>query len=183
MPGRRGVRRLYSWIDYSKARAAIKLLRMGLPSAHLRANIDWLEVNVPDWYEVPLTAFEGRVLVPSAHPGVGYAAEEGRQGAAVDLIEAAPLDATAVATPMLEDVLDEFRREGPLGVLAAYGDAVDMDPRIRGGTPVVRGSRIETGFLAALNERQPDIAVIALQFELKISQVERVLEFELAIAS
>ena len=182
-PGRRGVPRLYSWVDYSKARAAVKLLRMGLPSGRLRANIEWLEVNVSDWYEIPLTAFAGNVILPAAGDDAAYTAGEIRQRVAASLIDAAPLRPTAVAPGMLADVLGAIRAEGPLGVLAEYRDVVDMDPRIRGGTPIVRGSRIETGLLAAMRDREFDTNAIAVRFALGTRQVERALEFELAVAA
>ena len=68
-PGRRGVRRLYSWVDYTKARAAVKLLDMGLPNLRLRTNILWLEQHLPTWYEIPLIAFAGSVIVnPRGRP-------------------------------------------------------------------------------------------------------------------
>ena len=52
--GRRGVGRRYSWIEYSRARAAVKLRSVGLSRARVHPNIDWLDMHLPRWYEVPL---------------------------------------------------------------------------------------------------------------------------------
>ena len=181
-PGRRGVRRLYSWVDYTKVRAAVKLLDMGLPNLHLRTNILWLEQHLPTWYEIPLIAFAGSVIV-NASGAPAYTAGEIRQRVAVSLLEAQRLDQAPIETDELVAVLESIRSEGPLGVLTQYGDVVHMDPRIRGGAPVIRGSRIETHFLVALRDRALDTVAIADRLALGTDQVERALEFEMAIAA
>lgn len=181
-PGRRGVRRLYSWVDYTKARAAVKLLDMGLPNRRLRANIIWLEQNLPHWYEIPLIAFAGGVVVnPRGAPA--YTAGEIGQRVAASLLETRDHDSEPIETRELVAVLESMRSEGPLGVLARYGDVVHMDPRIRGGAPVIRGSRIETRLLAELRGRAVDTGSIAHRLALGTDQVERALEFEMAIAA
>lgn len=181
-PGRRGVRRLYSWVDYTKARAAVKLLDMGLPNRRLRANILWLEQNLPRWYEIPLIAFAGGVVVnPRGTPA--YTAGEIRQRVAASLLETRDRDSDPIETEELVAVLESMRSEGPLGVLAQYSDVVHMDPRIRGGAPVIRGSRIETRLLAELRGRAVDAGSIAHRLSLGTDEVERALEFEMAMAA
>lgn len=187
VPGRRGVPRLYSWIEYSKARAAAKLLRKGLPSSHLRANIQWLDQYLPHWYTLPLTTFQGSVII-SPPDGPPHTILGVRQAAAADLIEAAPLADRLLETSEVDaDVtlatIREMQEEGPLGKLSVFSDAVDMDPRIRSGSPIVRGTRVETGFLATLKERGEGEIEIATQFSLDPQLVERALQFELAIAA
>ncbi len=181
-PGRRGVRRLYSWVDYTKARAAVKLLDMGLPNLRLRANILWLEQNLPRWYEIPLIAFAGSVVVnPRGAPA--YTAGEVQQRVAASLLETRGRDSDPIEIKELVAVLDSMRSEGPLGVLAQYSDVVHMDPRIRGGAPVIRGSRIETRLLAELRGRAVDTESIAHRLALGTEEVERALEFEMTIAA
>ena len=181
-PGRRGVRRLYSWVDYTKARASVKLLDMGLPNLRLRTNILWLEQNLPRWYEIPLIAFAGSVVVnPRGAPA--YTAGEIRQRVAASLLDTRHREPAPIETDELVAVLESMRSEGPLGVLARYGDVVHMDPRIRGGAPVIRGSRIETRFLAELRDRALDTESIADRLALGTQQAERALEFEVAIAA
>ncbi len=48
---------------------------------------------------------------------------------------------------------------------------------------MIRGSRIETHFLVALRDRALDTVAIADRLALGTDQVERALEFEMAIAA
>ena len=68
-------------------------------------------------------------------------------------------------------MLESLDVEGPLGLLAEYGDVVSMDPRVLGGVPVMSGTRIETGMLGALCGRELDIDGIALRFGLDARRV------------
>ena len=176
-PGRRGIPRLYSWIEYSKARAAQKLLSMGISARRLRPNIEWLEEHVPRWYTLPLIAYSETVIIRADDGGPAFTVGEVRQWAEADLIESAPL------AVRIREVLAEMEREGPLGVLSEYRDVVEMDPRIRAGVPVVRGTRIETEFLSRLTHCGQKAEDIAFRFDLDPHQVKRVLQFETAIAA
>ncbi len=176
-PGRRGVPRLYSWIEYSKARAARKLLDMGISARRLRPNIEWLEEHVPRWYALPLIAYSGTVIIRPDDGGPAFTVGEVRQRAEADLIESAPL------AVRIREVLAEMEREGPLGVLSEYRDVVEMDPRIRAGVPIVRGTRIETELLARLTHCGEHPKELAARFDLDPHQVERALQFETAIAA
>lgn len=181
--GRRGIGRLYSWIEYSRARATVKLLGMGLSHAHIRPNIDWLEAHLPRWFEIPLAALDDDVTTLSPDRGLACSAREMGPWIAANLAEGPTLRAARIEADALARMIEAIDSEGPLGVLAEYGDVVNMDPRVLGGVPVLRGTRIETGLLAALWARELEIEGIALRFGLDARGVERALEFEIAIAT
>ncbi len=176
-PGRRGIPRLYSWIEYSKARAARKLLNMGISGRRLRPSIEWLEEHVPLWYTLPLIAYSETVILRPENGGPAFTVGQVRQRVEADLIESAQL------ASRIQEALAEMEDEGPLGVLPEYRDVVDMDPRIRAGAPIVRGTRIETELLARLAGYREQDEDIAARFDLDADQVERALQFETAIAA
>ncbi len=164
--GSRGTPRLYSWIDYMKARAATKLLDGGVPNLRLRAYISWLEENAPDWYKLPLIAFGARAFVASG--GVTYEAGVGRQ---------------MISAALAIQIVTELEQEGPLGRLRSFAQWVSMDPRIHGGSPVVKGTRLETQYLAQLVERGTLPESIASIHKLDPTQVSRALAFEGEVAT
>ena len=177
--GGRGVGRLYSWIEYSKARATIKLLRMGLPHADLRRNIDWIEAHLPRWYEIPLAGRNEGVASPQ---GGGIACDARAMGSWI----ARNLEddrASTIEGDALARMIEAIDLEGPLGMLAEYGDVVNMDPAVLGGVPVMRGTRIETGLLAAAWHRERDAGALAARFDVDSWRVKRVLEFEMALTA
>ncbi len=172
--GSRGTPHLFSWIDYMKVRAAVKLLRRErLPNRRLRRHIEWLDANVEDWFQMPLVGYEGRVLYELwdgvSEVTLGYEAAPGEQIVAVDLLRSA-----------LSEVVDE----GALGAFAGYADAVSMHPAIKGGSPVIAGTRLETRHLAELVERGQEPEQIATVHRLSLNKVRRAIEFEtIAVAS
>lgn len=162
IPGERGVPRYYSWVDYMKARAAVKLLGQGLPNSRLRAYIEWLDKHYGNWYEMPLLAHEGRVVIdPQRSPA--HTADESRQ---------------AVSIPIIRSVLTAITDEGPLGLMSEYADAVAMDPLVKAASPVIRGTRIETYHVAELTSRGTPIEAIAEMYGLPEERVARAVEFE-----
>jgi uncharacterized protein (DUF433 family)/DNA-binding transcriptional MerR regulator len=162
-PGARGYPRLYSWVDYMKLRAALKLQERGVPTRALRHVLAKLEATVTDWYLVPLHVWGGRVLGE---------------------FDAALVDVTSDQTmlPFVRDMLVELRDEGPLGELREFSDIVDMDPAVVSGNPVVRGTRLETRFIAELAKRGVPVDGIARRYELTPAQVQRVIEFDELVA-
>ncbi len=176
-PGRRGIPRLYSWIEYSKARTARKLLNMGISARRLRPNIEWLEEHVPLWYTLPLIAYSETVILRPDNGDPAFTVGQVRQRVEADLIESAQL------ASRIKDALAEMEDEGPLGVLSEYRDVVDMDPRIRAGVPIIRGTRIETELLARLAICGGCTEDLAERFDLDAYQVKRALQFETAIAA
>jgi uncharacterized protein (DUF433 family) len=157
MPGYRGNPRLYSWIDYIKIRAAKKLQTQALSTRRIRSAIAYLDL-------LPLHAFRSRVLVEL--PDLLFVAEDGRQ----------------LVLPLVKDVLDQLMKEGPLGELREFSDQVDMDPGIMSGNPVIKGTRLETAFIAGLVQRSVTPAHIGELYLLTAEQVDRSLAFARAAA-
>ena len=160
--GTRGVPRLYSWIDYMKVRAAVKLIRQQVPTVRLRVHIDWLEKVDAEWYLRPLIAVGGR-----AH--VAY--DE-------DMVREAAPSQQMVMIGIVRGVIEDLAEEGALGALSEYSDAVAMDPAVRSGSPTVKGTRIETRHVRELRARHQSVRTIAGQHAVPEATVRRAAEFE-----
>ena len=80
-------------------------------------------------------------------------------------------------------VLKEFKSGWPLGQLHEYADIVDLRPDVLGGSPTLKGRRLETATLATLAQAGDTVAAIAEAYELSRSTVERALAFEQALDS
>ena len=78
-------------------------------------------------------------------------------------------------------MLKEFSSGWPLGQLQEYADTVDVRPDVMGGSPTLKGRRLETAALAALAQAGDPVAAIAEAYELTRSTVERALAFEQAL--
>ncbi len=182
--GRRGVPRLYSWIDYQKARALVALLEQGISNRRLAKQIAALDAEVEEWWKLPLLAYQNFAIVPRAD-SLGYTIVE-KQGAADDFIRAAPFDARDISpneAALAREVILALRDEGPLGRLSKFRDQVTMDPRVQDGQPVIVGRRIETGLLQKLHEWGATADELTDRFRLTNEQVDAALEFERAIAA
>ncbi len=161
--GARGFPRLYSWIDYMKLREAAKLSAAGVPTARIRRAVDYFEEAITNWYLIPLHV-EGQRVMAHLSEDVQVAADLGGQ---ISLL----------------GTLSEIHHEGPLGELREFSDAVDMSPYILGGAPVVRETRIETGFMAALHDLGQEPEEIAATYRVPLRLVRRAIQFELAVAA
>lgn len=189
LPPRRGVPCAYRWDEYRRARVAALLLTHGLQPRHLRAVLnDYCEVIAPD-LELPTTVAGQRAIV-RPEDGHGHTADRDRQGAAFDFVSAAALDEEMIAGRLggqlpdgiaSIDVLNEFSRGWPLGQLQEFADVVELRPDVMGGSPTLKGRRLETAALAALAQAGETVAAIAEAYELTRSTVERVLAFEQAL--
>lgn len=160
--GKRGVPRMYSWVGYMKARVAVKLINRKVTTRRLRAHIEWLESREKDWYKLPLVVVDRRVHV----------VREDRS-----IREAAPGEQMVLAQ-LVSEVLSEIAEEGSLGALASYSDAVDMNPAIKSGSPILKGTRIETRLLKELMSRDGEVAAFAAGHSIRPRQLERAIEFE-----
>lgn len=167
--GSRGTPRLYSWIDYMRVRTAVKLLRhdRALTVQRLRRHVAWLDKNRPDWYQIPLVSFGG---------SVGYQHDVTSEGLRLAALAGDPTQ--TVVLDWIEEALQEFEQEGPLGRLAEYSDAVDMHPAVRSGSPVIKGTRLETAMAAEMSERGESPEEIANVYDLDAYRVRRAIEFE-----
>lgn len=184
LPGGRGLRRLYSWVEYSKVRTAAKLLEQGLPRQRLRANLTRLEEEVPEWYRLPLLAYQKHVIVPMGD-GTGYTILE-KQLAGADFVASAELRPKHLVAKDFDRAIEAVRAmqdEGPLGEFHIFGEHVTMDPAVVQGNPVVIGTRLETAMLAAIHAKGfESIPMIGERFNISEVKVRGAVEFEYALS-
>ena len=182
--GRRGKPRLYSWVDYQKARALCALLARGVPNRQLAGSIAALDATVEDWWKLALSEFQDNVIVPRGD-GRSYAVVEKQRAADRCICEAGPIERRIAdsGAALALDVICALRRQGPLGRLCEFGEHVNMDPHIQEGNPVIRGRRIETEMLHTLHEWGGTAGELADRFTLTREQVEAAIAFEQALAS
>lgn len=182
--GRRGKPRLYSWVDYQKARALCALLERGVPNRKLAESIAMLDATVEDWWKLSLSEFQDNVIVPRGD-GRGYAVVEKQRAADRCICEADPTGRRIAdsGAALALDVICALRRQGPLGRLCEFSEHVNMDPHIQEGDPTIRGRRIETEMLGILHEWGSTPDELAERFDLTRRQAEAAIAFELALAS
>ena len=182
--GRRGKPRLYSWVDYQRARALCALLERGVLNRQLAGSIAALDATVEDWWKLALSEFQDNVIVPR-DDGRSYAVVEKQRAADRCICEANPIERRIAdsGAALALDVICALRRQGPLGRLCEFGEHVNMDPHIQEGNPVIRGRRIETEMLGILHEWGSTPDELAERFDLTRQQAEAAIAFELALAS
>lgn len=168
LPGGPGTLRLYSWLDYMKARAARGLLEAGVKPTRLKQAIAYLEETTPDWPFIPLHEFRGQVLLN--RQGLLRTAGHASQFAIPEVVQ-------------IHAVLTILEHEGPLGTLHSYSDVIDMDPRILGGNPRIKDTRLEARFVAELAARGAPREKIAQSYRLTPYQVDRAIAFTDRIAA
>lgn len=162
--GARGTPRLYSWSDYVRIREAAKLAQAGLPTKRIRKLIEYLQREIPDWYLVPLRVDGEHVIARVRQVRMDvYADLRGQY-------------------PLILQTLMALHSEGPLGELREYSDAVDMNPQVNAGVPVVAGTRVETHLLATLSKWGRPVEEIAKAYHLRPERVHRAIQFEQAAA-
>ena len=180
---RPGRRRLYSWVDYQKARALVALRERGVSNRRLAEQVAQLDARIEDWWKVSLGEYRGNAITRRAD-AAGYTIADGPQATEHCLCEAAQANGHIAADAELAlDVVCALRRQGPLGRLGEFSEHVNMDPRIQDGYPVVRGRRIETEMLYILSEWDRTTEYLAERFQLTTEQVEAAVAFERARAS
>lgn len=147
-----------------KVRAAQHLIAEGLARRRVLEAIRYLDQHIPEWYRLPLYGLSGKAVIDLR--GRKFAADESQQG----------------VLPVIANLLDQLKEEGPLGRLRQFSDYIDMHPDVLGGNPVLRGTRLETQFIAALADRGMSPQEIATTYHLEDKQVQRALEFNEAVA-
>lgn len=164
LPGAAGRPRLYSWEDYMRVRAAKKLQNEGLATQRIRNHIAFLDSEVPGWPYKDVREFARSAIVKLSEAGVSYVtAEPGLQG---------------VFPEVALNVLSEISAEGALGQLRRFEPFVSMDPSVQSGNPVIRGTRIETGFISSLVDRQLPRPAVRDIYHLTTEQISKAVEFE-----
>ena len=185
-PGGRGRPRLYGWIDYCKARAAVKLLDRGVARSGLHDELGRLDADITDWVLAPLSAYRDHLFAPNA-AGDGYILSEPPAADARRVGESAPpytVSHEEAGCVRLLSVAQELQAEGSLGLLCGFGEFIHMHPGIFGGAPVLIGTRLETALLSTMYTSAGEGAAwIAEMYEIAVERVEAAVEFEKALAA
>jgi DNA-binding transcriptional MerR regulator len=173
--GQRGVPRLYSWVDYLRLRIASHLAAEGISTVRIREAARFLDAQVPDWYMLPVFALSGDIAtrLPGLSPLLATRAGQ----FALDW----PQRLASVAAPA-EAALQELANTGALGKLARFSDAIRMSPLVNLGQPSVRGTSLETRFIAGMAADIGARQTSAL-YRLDLSLVSRAIAFEKAVAA
>ena len=189
LPPRRGVPCAYRWDEYRRARLAALLLTHGLQPRRLHRVLDeYCEVIPPD--AVLPTTVAGQRAIVKRDDGRAHTAEQEQQGAAFDFVSEAALDEESITERLglqlpdgarLVEVIKELDERWPLGHLQEFADIVDVRPDVLGGSPTLKGKRLETAAVAALYKAGETIAAIADAYQLTGATVKRVLAFERAL--
>lgn len=177
---RPGRRRLYSWVDYQKARALAALRERGVSNRRLGEQVAQLDAQIEDWWKVSLSEYGANAIIRRAD-AAGYTIADGEHATGDCLCEAGRTNGRVDADAELAlNVVCALRRQGPLGRLCEFSEHVNMDPRIQDGYPVVRGRRIETEMLYILNDWGSTVDELAERFQLTPEQVKAAISFERA---
>jgi uncharacterized protein (DUF433 family) len=154
-----------------KLREAVKLLQAGVSTRVIRRTVPILEEMDAEWYLLPLEAYapKHRKIAARLRNGLAMIADRGGQ--------------ILLPWAIVENTLVQIEREGPLGELHDFRDAVTMDPSILAGNPVLLGTRLETDFIAGLTSMGYDSSDIAGLYHLRLDRVERALAFEQKVAA
>ncbi len=176
--GSRGVPRLYSWVDYRRLRVIAHMLDMGLSAARAERATRYLDELFPGWelgdlvrYEVASPPHTASGRVHAGHP-IGNAAvfaDAAGQVAAPELL--------GYASSAMRRGVDALAAEGALGRMSPFADVVEMRPDINAGLPTIRGTRLESSFIAELATLSSPREVATL-YALPQAVVLRALEFE-----
>lgn len=170
-PYQPGAPRIYTWLEYCRARAAAKLLARGLPLRELSAVLARIDAEVPQWERALLLPIkDGRLA-----PGDCAAGSE-----AITALQARTAGCSAGdEAKLIADVLTELVAEGPLGALSAHGRYVTMHPLWMSNEPILTGTRLPTGMFRSTG---PDGAwppqEAAREYRISVEQVQAAFEFE-----
>ena len=188
LPARRGFPCAYRWDEYRRARLAALLLSHGLEPRRLRPVLDEYCAVIAPSEQLPTTVTEQRAIV---QPEVGFAqtAEQLPQGAWFDFVLEARFGSKSLANglellpdgtqPM--DLFQAIHGAGPLGALNDFADVVDIRPQVMGGSPTLKGRRLETAALSSLYRAGDPVSEIAEAYDLPLPVVNRALAFEQAL--
>lgn len=145
-----------------KVRAAKKLIDEGLSTRRVRAHIEFLDREIHGWAYRDLREFGGVAVIRDSGPAY-FTATPARQ---------------FLIPGLAFQVLEAMSKEGSLGELREFEPFVTMNPRLLSGNPVIRGTRLETSFVAELISRGVSRGVVQETYSLREIAVSKALEFE-----
>ena len=175
--GRRGIPRLYNWVDYLRLQLATGLSEQGVPTTRIRRAIAFLDSNFEEWWLIadPLSADAQRhVLARVVLSATPLLADEAGQFVIEWPRDQADL---AVAT---QKALESIADRGSLCMLNEFGDAVFMSPRVNLAQPTVVGTALETQFIAGM-AGDMGLHGAAETFRVDMRLVQRATKFEEAL--
>ena len=188
LPARRGFPCAYRWSEYQRARLAALLVKHGLRRQNLRRVLEEYCAVIDPREQLPTTVAEQRAIV---QPGTGFAhtADHMSQAAWFDFVLEARFGSVSLENhlellpdgtqPM--DLFQAIHGAGPLGALNDFADVVDIRPQVMGGSPTLKGRRLETAALSSLYRAGDPVSEIAEAYDLPLPVVNRALAFEQAL--
>ena len=189
LPPKPGYPSAYRWDEYRRARLASLLLTHGLKTHRLQRVLDECCEVIPAYAVLPTTV-AGQKAIVKQFDGVGQTAERSPQGAAFDFVSEAALYDEGIASRIPDHLPDgtsatavhrEFTSSWPLGRLHEYSDVIDVRPEVLGGSPTLKGRRLQTAALSSLHAAGDSIGAIADAYGLSLTTVTRAIAFELAL--
>lgn len=177
--GERGVKRLYSWVDYQRLCIMASLKLASVPTLRIRTAVEFLDAMYPEWWRMSVCPYSG---VVGGRWGVHVMLRQrfdvivDSPGGQMSFRDAMAADADAIADS-LSGAIDELAIKGPLFMKHAYRDAVSMRPELNSGQPTLVGTSLETAFVAAYVKRS-SIEEVASIFRLSEFALRRAIEFE-----
>ena len=177
-PGRPGVPRLYSWVDYLRLRLAAELKAQDVPTTRVREAVGFLDANFEGWYLLPdpVKASErGHVLADVVAGAPPLLADQEGQHVLVWPDALGDLRAPSMSA------LETIGEQGSLGRLHSFGDTVMMHPRVNAAQPTVRGTSLETRFVTLMCRDIGEESFAGL-YRLTPKVIKRAQAFERAVA-
>ena len=171
-----GQSHIYTWLECCKARAAAKLLALGLPLRELSTVLARIDAELPQWERAMVLPIKDGRLVP------------GDSAAGSEAITALRMRAANCSvgdqTKLIADILTELLDEGPLGKFSQHSPHVTIHPLWLANEPVLTGTRLETALLAAMCAKGfQSVRDVADRYEITVEQVQGAVEFEKALAA
>lgn len=186
LPPKRGYPCAYRWDEYRRARIASLLLSHGLKAHRLRYVLNEYCRVIPPDNDLPTTVTEQQAIVRRPN-GVGHTAERSPQDVVLDFVAQATIDKERINQHVADALPDgaaatavyhEFATSWPLGQLHEYSDLIDVRPEVLGGSPTLKGRRLETAAISSMHDAGDSPMVIASAYDLRLETVERVIAFE-----
>lgn len=180
--GERGTPRRYSWIDYQRLCVMASLREQGVPTSRIRHATSNLDGLFPGWWRLSLAAYEGSV--PGSQAKIHVTLRQNFDvivdvpGGQMTFRELMGAEADGTGTT-LSIALSEVEEKGPLFQQHVFGDSVSMTPDLNAGQPTVRGTSLETRFVAAL-VRTSTIKDVARLYRIDEYRLRRATAFERA---
>ena len=189
LPPRRGKPCAYRWDEFQRARLAVLLLQHGLKPRRLKTVLNEYRDVLAHLPELP-TATGGRQAMVKQSDTTPHTGKHPQPCGWFDFVMSAPLAESGAPAAWLgrlpqdvtpEGVLSDFRSGCPLGRLQHYADFIDVRPEVLGGSPTLKGTRLQTLALSSSFEAGDTVSAIADAYNLSTDTVRRAIAFDAAL--